>query len=129
MTGILLIFLIALSIFFVIEIRRSLTRSKRTVELIDKYWNDKNSPLLIDEMFEYALNDRRLSKIVKKYNADKDDFAAIYQKLLLWGDFRKYNRFVPITSFFYAGALEYLLSHKDNDAKSLTQCMMNYFNI
>ena len=129
MTGILLIFLIALSIFFIIEIRRSLTRSKRTVELIDKYWNDKNSPKLIDEMFEYALNDRRLSKIVKKYNADKNDFAAIYQKLLLWGDFRKYNRFVPITSFFYAGALEYLLSHKDNDAKSLTQRMMNYFNI
>ena len=129
MTILLLIFLIALTIFFVIEIRRSLKRSKKTVELIDKYWNDKNSPQLIDEMFEYAQNDRRLSIIVKKYNANKDDFAAIYQKLLLWGDFRKYNRFVPITSFFYAGALDYLLDHKDDDAKSLTQKMMNYFNI
>ena len=129
MTGILLIFLIALSIFFIIEIRRSLTRSKRTVELIDKYWNDKNSPKLIDEMFEYALNDRRLSKIVKKYNADKNDFAALYKKLLLWADFKKYNRFVPINSFFYASALEYLLSHKNDDAKSLAQKMLNYFHI
>ena len=129
MTGLLLIFLIALTIFFIIEVRRSLNRSKKTVELIDKYWNDKNSPALIDEMFEYALNDRRLSKIVKKYNANKDDFAMIYKKLLLWGDFRKYNRFVPITSFFYAGALDYLLDHKTDDAKSLTQHMMNYFHI
>ena len=129
MTGLLIIFLIVLTIFFVVEVRRSLNRSKKTVELIDKYWNDKNSPALIDEMFEYAINDRRLSKIVKKYNATKDDFSMIYKKLLLWGDFRKYNRYIPITSFFYAGALDYLLEHKNDDAKSLTQHMMNYFHI
>ena len=129
MTGLLLIFLIALTIFFVIEVRRSLNRSKKTVELIDKYWDDKNSPALIDEMFDYAINDRRLSKIVKKYNANREDFTMIYKKLMFWGDFRKYNRFIPITSFFYAGALDYLLDHKTDDAKSLTQHMMNYFHI
>ena len=129
MTGLLLIFLIVLTIFFVIEVRRSLNRSKKTVELIDKYWNDKNNPALIDEMFDYAINDRRLSKIVKKYNANRDDFDVVYKKLLIWGDFRKYNRYIPITSFFYAGALDYLLDHKSNDAKTLTQRMMNYFHI
>ena len=129
MTGFLLIFLIVLTIFFIVEIRRSLRRSKKTVELIDKYWGDKKNPQLIEEMFQFAVNDRRLSVVVKKYNADKNDFAALYKKLLLWGDFRKYNRFIPITSFFYAGALEYLLGHKNDDAKSLTQKMMNYFHI
>ena len=119
----------ALTIFFVLEIRRSLRRSKKTVELIDKYWLDKKSPQLIDEMFDFAVNDRRLSKIVKKYDADRSDFNMLYKKLLLWADFRKYNRFIPITSFFYAGALEYLLSHKDDDAKALTEKMLNYFHI
>ena len=119
----------ALTIFFVVEIRRSLQRSKKTVELIDKYWQDKLNPQLIDEMFEFAIKDRRLSRIVKKYNATQNDFAIIYQKLLTWADFRKYNRFIPITSFFYAGALDYLLSHKDDDAKTLTEKMLNYFHI
>lgn len=125
----LLVALIALTIFFIVEIRRALNRSKKTVELIDKYWNDKKNPQLIEEMFNFALNDRRLSVVVKKYDADINDFSALYEKLLLWGDFRKYNRFIPITSFFYAGALEYLLDHKDDDARSLTQKMMNYFHI
>ena len=119
----------ALTIFFIFEIRRSLRRSKKTVELIDKYWLNKKSPQLIDEMFEFAVNDFRLSKIVKKYNADRTGFALLYDKLLTWADFRKYNRFIPITSFFYAGALEYLLSHKNDEAKSLTEKMLNYFHI
>ena len=118
-----------LTVFFIFEIRRSLRRSKKTVELIDKYWLNKKSPQLIDEMFDFAVKDRRLSKIVKKYDADRSDFVLLYDKLLTWADFRKYNRFIPITSFFYAGALEYLLSHKNDDAKTLTQKMLNYFHI
>ena len=129
MTVLIIIFLIALTIFFIIEIRRSLRRSKKTVELIDKYWHDKENPQLIYEMFSFAKGDRRLRKIVKKYNADNEDFATLYKKLLTWGDFRKYNRFIPITSFFYAGALDYLLAHKNDDAKALTEKMLNYFHI
>ena len=129
MTALIIIFLIILTIFFVTEIQRSLKRSKKLVELITKYSDDKNNPQLIDEIFEFVVNERRLSKIVKKYNADKKDFTALHKKLLIWGDFRKYNRYIPITSFFYASALDYLLSHKDDDPKSLTQRMMNYFHI
>ena len=118
-----------LTVWFIVEIRCMLKRSKKTVELIDKYWNDKHSPQLIDEIFDFVSNERRLAKIIDKYGADRGDFAALYGKLLLWADFRKYNRFIPITSFFYAGALEYLLSHKNDDAKSLTQKMLDYFHI
>ena len=32
-------------------------------------------------------------------------------------------------SYAYAYSLDYLLAHKDNDAKELTQKMMNFFNI
>ena len=119
----------ALTIFFIVEIRRILKRSKKTVELMDKYWSDKHNPQLIDEIFDFVSKERRLSKIVKNYDANRDDFAMLYSKLLLWADFRKYNRFIPITSFFYAGALEYLLSHKDDPAKTLTQKMLDYFHI
>ena len=56
----LIVAVIVLTIFFVIEIRRSLSRSKKTVELIQKYINDKKNPQLIDEMFQFAINDRRL---------------------------------------------------------------------
>ena len=120
---------IALTIFFVTEIRRSLRRSSRSVELINKFLSDKNEVELIDALYEYATEDRRLKKIVSKYGAGKEDFTQLHRKLMLWGDFRKYNRYVPITSFFYASALDYLLEHKDDDAKSLTMHMMNYFHI
>ena len=125
----LFVLFLMLLIFFIVEIRRALRKSKKAVELIDKYWNDKKNPQLIEEIFNFVENDSRLLKIVKKYEADKRDFAKLYKKLLIWGDFRKYNRFIPITSFFYASALDYLLSHKDDDPKSLTQKMMNYFHI
>ena len=121
--------LIALTIFFVTELRRSLRRSSRSVELINRFLIDHDSRTLIDDIYDYALNDRRLKKIVSKYGAGREDFAQVHEKLMIWGDFRKYNRYVPITSFFYASALEYLLEHKDDDAKSLTMKMMNYFHI
>lgn len=121
--------LIALTVLFVIEIKRSLRRSRITVELINKYSSDKKNPQLIEDIFNFIINDRRLSTIIQKHNANQSDIKALHDKLLIWGDFRKYNRYIPITSFFYAGALEYLLSHKNDDAKSLTQRMMNYFHI
>ena len=129
MTIILSAALLALTIFFVTEIRRSLRRSSRSVALINKFLSDHDTQSLIDQMYEYALDDRRLKKIVAKYGAERSDFLRLHEKLMIWGDFRKYNRYVPITSFFYAGALNYLLEHKDDDAKSLTEKMMNYFNI
>lgn len=129
MEKILMMMMMVLTIYFILEIHHSLKRSKKTVELINKYWEDKNSEELIDEIYEYLINDRKLTKIMKKYGADRKDINELYKKLKMLGDFRKYNRYVPITSFFYSGALEYLLKHKEDDAKKLTIKMMNYFNI
>ena len=127
------IFLIALLLIvtfvFVVGICRSLLMSKKSVALIAKYENDKNNPKLIQEIFETISKDKLLNQILEKNNATIKDISNLHKKLMLWGDFRKYNRYIPITSFFNQTTLKYLLQHKDDDAKSLTQKMMNHFHI
>lgn len=129
MDAILLTALVALAIYFVLEIKLALRRSSQSVELIEKFLSDRNKDELIDRIYEYVLDDRRLKKIVRKHGATREDFLRLHEKLMIWGDFRKYNRYVPITSFFYASALDWLLEHKSDDAKVLTEKMMNRFNI
>lgn len=66
---------------------------------------------------------------MRRHNATVEDIRLIHGKLMEWGDFRKYNRYVPVTSFFNVTTLEYLLEHKGDDAKALTAKMMNHFHI
>ena len=120
--------LVALIIYFVFAIRRTLKMSKASVALIEKYENDKMNPQLIDEIFDAISSDALLSRILKRHKATKQDIKRLHAKLMKWGDFRKYNRYVPITSFFNVHTLEYLLDHKQDDAKSLTEHVMNHFH-
>ena len=53
----------------------------------------------------------------------------LFQKLLLWANFKKGRRFVPISAFFFAGSLAYLLRNKDAEPKRLAMKMMNFFHI
>ena len=114
---------------FVVGICRALFMSRKSVALIEKYENDKNNPRLIEEIFETISKDYWLGSILQKNNATQDDIAKLHKKLLKWGDFRKYNRYIPITSFFNRTTLKYLIEHKNDDAKSLTEKMMNHFHI
>lgn len=107
---------------------RAYQMSKKSVSLIEKYEDKKNNPQLIEEIFSAISKDFFLRRILTKHNATIDDIAKLHKKLLKWGDFRKYNRYVPITSFFNRTTLDYLLTHKDDDAKSLTTKMMNHFH-
>ncbi len=107
---------------------RAYQMSKKSVTLIEKYEDKKNNPQLIEEIFSAISQDFFLRRILTKHNATIDDIAKLHKKLLKWGDFRKYNRYVPITSFFNRTTLDYLLTHKDDDAKSLTTKMMNHFH-
>ena len=122
------ILFVALVIYFVFAIRRSMRMSRASVALIEKYENDKNNPKLIEEIFAAINDDVLLSRILKQHNATQRDISRLHAKLMKWGDFRKYNRYVPITSFFNVHTLEYLLEHKNDDAKSLTEHMMNHFH-
>ena len=125
----LIIILIAATIIFIFGTHRALKMSRKSVALIEKYENDKNNPALIQEIFDALREDFRCKKILEKYNATPEDIKKLHKKLMKWGDFRKYNRYVPITSFFNVTALEYLLTHKEDSAKSLTEKMMNHFHI
>ena len=59
----------------------------------------------------------------------RTDVEMLFQKLLVWANFRKGRRFVPISSFFFAGSLAYLLRNKDAEPKKLAMRMMNFFHI
>ncbi len=129
MQYILIMVLITAVIIFVFGTWRAMKISKISVALIEKYENDKKNPALIQEIFDSLREDFRLNKILQQHNATVDDIKILHRKLMKWGNFRKYNRYVPITSFFNVTTLKYLLEHKSDDAKSLTEKMMNHFHI
>ena len=121
--------LIALLLLFWWSMRRSLHRSTITNRLITEYISKLHDPALIAEIYSYCQQDWRLRRIVKKYDAKPEDLQHIYTKLLLWGNFKKGRRFVPISSFFFTTSLEYLLQNKDEDPKKMTIKMMKFFHI
>lgn len=124
-----IIFSVILTFFFVRHEYHHLKKLNFVRRLIDTYEHDVENPKLIDEMYEYCCNDRQLKKVVKKHNATRADFSLCYHKLLPYGNFRKYNRFVPISSFFAVYTLNYMLTHTDQEDLPYTKRMMNFFNI
>ena len=118
-----------LVLLFLCEMWRQLYKLNTVNNLIRTYEHDVENPKLIDEMYDFCLKDRKLKKVMAKYNPTKEDFDKLYHKLLLWTNFRKYRRFVPISSFFAVYSLDYMLSHKDMDAYDLSKKMCNFFNI
>lgn len=124
-----IIFLVVVTIIFLLGIFRTFRISKISVGLIEKYENDKNNPNLIDEIFSEINKDFFLARVFKKNSATKKDIELLHKKLMKWGDFRKYNRYVPITSFFNVTTLDYLLKHKNENSQALTEKVMNHFHI
>ena len=121
--------LLAITFIFFTGIRRALIMSRISVNLIEKYERDRNIAHLIDEIFAAINHDFFLNRILKKNNATKADIKFLHSKLMIYGDFRKYNRYIPITSFFNIFTLNYLLKHKHDDAMSLAKKMMNHFHL
>ena len=123
------LFLIIIVAAFVLGIARALRMSKKSVALIEKYEGDFKNPALVEEIYAAVQSDFFLNQILKKHGATLEDFRKLNAKLMIWGDFRKYNRYVPITSFFNRTTLEYLLANKSADARTLTEKMLNHFHI
>ena len=121
------LFVLVVAIFFC-GTARAFIMSKKSVALIEKYEGDKKNPQLPQEIFNEIAKDFFLRRILTRHNATASDIAKLHDKLLIWGDFRKYNRYIPITSFFNTNTLNYLLTHKGDDPKSLTEKMMNHFH-
>lgn len=125
----LLIALGLLTALFILQMHRSLKRSTLVNSLINEYIDRPNDPALIDTIYAYCTSDWRLRRIMKRYDGTRTDIETLFQKLLVWANFRKGRRFVPISAFFFAGSLAYLLRNKDAEPKKLAMRMMNFFHI
>lgn len=124
-------FLIVMAFFFILAVKRIMHRDNFLNHLIVVFYDkaEMSQDELIKEIYNYAINDFRLKKVVAKYNATEDDFRKTFEKLIYWANFKKGRRYVPINSFFYVSSLEKLLKNKDLEAKPLTMKMMNHFHI
>ena len=130
MTNIILLLCLGLlTALFILQMRRSLKRSTLVNSLINEYSERPDDPALIDAIYAYCASDWRLRRIMKRYGGTRADIEMLFQKLLVWANFRKGRRFVPISSFFFAGSLAYLLRNKDAEPKKLAMRMMNFFHI
>ena len=125
----LLLVLVLLTILFLLQMRRSLKRSTLVNSLINEYIDRLNDPALIDAIYAYCATDWRLRRIMQQYGGTRTDIEMLFRKLLLWANFKKGRRFVPISSFCFAGSLAYLLQHKNAEPKKLAMKMMNFFHI
>lgn len=125
----LLIFL-GLIAAFLWSMRRIMRRDNYINELILGFLErgEISQEELLDKMYSYGCQDFRLKSVINKYQATRDDYALIFEKLIYWANFKKRRRYIPINSFFFAGSLSYLLEHKEEDAKKITMKMMNYFH-
>ena len=131
MNLLLLIVLLSLSTLFVFELTHSWQRSSVTNELINEYAGELTGPKrqeLIAKVYDYCARDRKLKKIIKKYQATEADFMQAYKKLLREADFVKGRRYVPISSFFYVYTLEHILAHPEEDSKKLAMKCLNFFH-
>ena len=123
------ILLITLIGLFVTEMSHSLKRSNLTAKLVLEYENDLSNPNLGEAIYNFCIKDYKLKRIMRKHQATRVDLDKLREKLVVWGNFRKGRRLVPINSFFYAYTLDYLLTHKDDNPKELVVKMMNFFHI
>ena len=123
--------LIGLIVGFFLAMKRILTRDNYINSLILAFLErgEISKDELIDKMYEYGCKDFRLRRIIARHEATRADYVMIFEKLMIWGNFKKRHRYVPVSSFFFVGSLDYLLEHKHEDAKKMTMKMFNYFHI
>ena len=122
-------FLLALLIVvFLIETRHNLKRDSAAFRLVEPYEKDLGNTALVDAIVDFVENDWKLKRVWRREHGTKDDVRGLIKHLMLWGNMRKGRRFIPITSFFYVGSLEYLLKHKDGEPKKLAMKMMQIFH-
>ena len=123
--------LLLLSIVFIWEMKHSLNRSSVTNALINEYAGELNGPKrkeLIAKIYDYCARDRKLKKLIKKYQATEEDFMKAYKKLFQEADMVKGRRYVPISSFFYVYTLEHILAHPEEDSRKLAMKCLNFFH-
>ena len=63
-----MVFIGILALALIFEEYRQVRKLNKINYLINTYEHDLENPKLIDEMYDFCLKDRKLKKIMKKYN-------------------------------------------------------------
>ena len=98
---------------FFTNVFQSLGKSTDLARMIQKYKGDYLNPQIIPELYLYCCKHKLLNPIVHRYKANVRDFALIYLYLLAKCRVSYKGHFIPISTFFFAASLDYVLAKKD----------------
>ncbi len=116
-------------IFFFRPAFRSFGKSADLTRMIQKYSGDCMNPQVVPEIYLYCCNNEMLSPIVRKHGATFNDFAAVYILLISSCNVGGKGHFIPISAFFFASSLDYVLSHKNAWYTEDSLWLMKYFGL
>ena len=100
-------------LYFFMPVLGSFCKSTDLARMIQRYKGDYLNPQIVPELYLYCCKHKLLSPIVHRYKANVGDFALIYLYLLAKCRVSNKGHFIPISTFFFAASLDYVLAKKD----------------
>ena len=114
---------------FFISALRSFGKSTDLAKMIQKYKDDYANPRIVLELYQYCYNHKLLSPIIRRYNASVGDFSLIYMYLLSHCPAVGKGHFIPISTFFFAASLDYVLARENFLNFDDTLWLRRYFGL
>ena len=108
---------------------RSFGKSTDLARMIQKYNGDYMNPQIVPEIYLYCCKHEFLNPIVSRYKADVGDFASIYLYLLAKCRVSGKGHFIPISTFFFAASLDYVLAKENRLDLEDTLWLRKYFGL
>ena len=116
------------AVYFFHKASPSLGKSVDLSKMIQRYRDDYMNPQIVPELYKYCCNHELLSPIVRKHNAQLGNFGWAYLSLLSRCPVKVKGHFIPISAFFFANSLDYVLS-KDALSDADILWLERYFGV
>ena len=119
-----------LIILFILVLRRIMRRDNYINTLILAFYErgEIERTDLVRKMYDYGTADFMLKRVIAKYNLSYEDYLAMFNKIMSYGNIKKRRRYLPINSFFYVSSLEKLVKFRELSDRDYTMKMMNHFH-
>lgn len=128
-TIIIVVGVIVIYLAFCTNVFQSFSKSADLTRMIRKYDGDYMNPQIVIELYQYCYNHEFLNPVVRRYNAKVGDFALIYLYLLSKCRVSGNGHFIPISTFFFAASLDYVLSKKNGLCSEDIFWLRKYFGL
>lgn len=128
-TIMLIVGIVVFFLYFFTDTFQSFNKTSDLSKMIKKYSDDYMNPQLIHEIYQYCCNNQFLRPVVRKHNAELGDFAMIYLCLMATCKVSGKGHFVPISTFFFAATLDYVLSRNGMLRPEDTFWLKRYFGL